>query len=132
MKRAAIVAALLSCVSFPAFATEWYVCDAADDAAHFNVLAPISSDQLTVLGAVVGAGEKNWSTQPVYGPGTPIVVGQAFQDGETIRVDVVDAADATKVAELRLFKATEGDSDALAGTMRIIGVGAWPVTCSGQ
>ena len=59
-------------------------------------------------------------------------MGQAFADSETIRVDMIDEALTTKIAELRLFKATEGDSDALAGTMRIVGVGAWPVTCSGQ
>jgi hypothetical protein len=117
----------------PAHATEWFVYNAPDGAEHFNALALVSSDSLTVFGAIVGAGDKDWSTQPVYGPGTPITLGQAFQDAQTIRVDVMDEKMEAKVAELRIFKAREGDGDmAMGGTMRIIGVGAWPVSCTGQ
>jgi hypothetical protein len=132
VKRAAGLFLLFCGAALPAHATEWYVCDAPDGAAYFNVLAPISSDHLTVIGAIVGAGDKNWSTSSAYGPGDPIVAGQAFEDAETIRVDVIEQAETTAIAELRLFKSHEGDTDALAGTMRIIGVGAWPVICTGQ
>ena len=36
----------------------------------------------------------------------------------------------TVVAQLRLFKATEGDSDATGGILMVPGVGAWAVSCS--
>ena len=37
----------------------------------------------------------------------------------------------TRIAELRLFKAREGDAYAYGGTLRIAGQGAWAVSCSG-
>jgi hypothetical protein len=44
----------------------------------------------------------------------------------------MDANLASKVAELRLFKAAEGEGEAVyAGTLRIPGHGAWAVACSG-
>jgi hypothetical protein len=36
-----------------------------------------------------------------------------------------------KLAELRLFKASEGETYARAGTLRIVGMGAWAVSCEG-
>jgi hypothetical protein len=43
----------------------------------------------------------------------------------------MDAAVANKVAEVRLFKAAEGtEPPAYGGTLRIVGHGAWAVSCS--
>ncbi len=43
----------------------------------------------------------------------------------------MDEAISTRIAELRLFKSTEGDVLVYGGTLRIAGYGAWPVSCSG-
>ena len=58
-------------------------------------------------------------------------VGQAFEDADMIVVDFTDEGVSSIIASLRLFKATEGDSDATGGTLRVPGVGAWAVTCTG-
>jgi len=67
-----------------------------------------------------------------YGPGDPIAVGQAFEDADTVQIDVMDDAMSTLVAQLRLFKAQEADSESVySGTLRIPDYGAWTVTCEG-
>jgi hypothetical protein len=48
-----------------------------------------------------------------------------------VLVDAVDPAMTSRIAELRLFKATEGNSHARGGTLRIPGLGAWAVSCTG-
>ena len=39
--------------------------------------------------------------------------------------------DFNKIAELRLFKASEADAYVSSGTLRIVGMGAWAVACEG-
>ena len=71
-----------------------------------------------------------WSTRD--GEGTLIVRGQAFEDDKTVLIDVMSEGMGAVVAELRVFKAMEGDAPtAMGGTLRIPGVGAWAVSCDG-
>ena len=59
------------------------------------------------------------------GPGGRKNVGSILID---VRTDDMGAV----VAELRVFKAREGDEPtALGGTLRMPGVGAWSVACDG-
>jgi hypothetical protein len=127
--RAAALALLAGATAAPALATEWINCSDAGGAASFDVLVG-SLDVLSVAGMTITAGERVWASDPAYGPGDPASVGQAFEDAETIRIDAVDA-DFAKIAELRLFKASEGDFVATGGTLRMPGIGAWAVSCSG-
>ena len=53
------------------------------------------------------------------------------QGRDTILIDAVDENMAAKIAELRLFKATETDAMVYGGTLRIPGYGAWAVSCTG-
>ena len=62
------------------------------------------------------------------GPGDPVAIGQQFEDEATILVDAMGEG-FEKVAELRLFKASEGDVFVYSGTLRIPGLGAWAVSC---
>lgn len=128
--RAAIVALGLGGLATPALATEWVNCAAPDGAATFDFLTG-SVDVLAVVGLNISVGDKVWASSAAYGPGDPVVVGQAFEDADTIRIDAVDEAMTAKIAELRLFKAAEGDEFVHGGTLRIAGHGAWPVSCSG-
>ena len=132
MRSSALVLALcLGGVAFPASATEWIDCSDAGHLASFNFLVG-TADVLSVSGMTVTAGKKAWSSQPVYGPGQPILVGQAYEDAETIRVDAMDPGLEAKIAELRLFKTGEADGDVIyGGTLHVPGQGAWAVSCDG-
>jgi hypothetical protein len=130
--RRFLLAALVSACLAPqaASATEWVSCAAPSGEASIDYLVG-TLDVLVPVGLNVSVGEKVWASDVAYGPGDPIAVGQAFEDEATIRLDVLDGGMSTVVAELRLFKAQEGEGDPIySGTLRIPGYGAWPVTCS--
>jgi hypothetical protein len=113
-----------------ASATEWVSCAAPGGEASIDYLVG-SLDVLVPVGLNISVGEKVWASDVAYGPGDPIAVGQAFEDENTVRLDVLDGGMSTLVAQLRLFKAQEGDGDPVySGTLRIPGFGAWPVTCT--
>jgi hypothetical protein len=113
----------------PSLATEWIACASSDGGASMDILVG-SVDVLSIAGITVTVGDKVWATDPAYGPGDPVIVGQAFEDADTIRVDAVDDGYVV-VAALRLFKASEGEDYVHAGTLRIPGHGAWAVACTG-
>lgn len=130
MIRAAAIGIALAGLSSPAFATEWVNCGEATGAASFDLLLG-TTDVIAVAGMTITVGEKVWASDVAYGPGEPIAVGQAFETPEMILVDAVDPGVTTKIAELRLFKASEGDVMVYSGTLRLPGHGAWAVSCSG-
>jgi hypothetical protein len=128
-KIAAIAMLLSGLASGGAGATEWVSCAAPGGEASFDYLVG-SLDILAIAGLNVSVGEKVWASDVAYGPGDPIVVGQAFEDADTVRIDVMDDGMSAVVAQLRLFKATEGDGALVySGTLRIPGYGAWAVAC---
>ncbi|WP_417309549.1 hypothetical protein [Devosia sp.] len=130
IKRAAIAIALCG-LATPALASEWISCASPDGGASFDFLVG-TLDVLSVAGMTITAGEQVWATDPAYGPGTPVVVGQAFETADTILIDAMDEAIITRIASLRLFKAVEGDGDPVyAGTLHIPEYGAWAVSCTG-
>jgi hypothetical protein len=127
LAAAGVVAGLAS----PALATEWLNCSDRDGAASIDLLLA-AMDVAAVVGMTISTGDKVWASHVEYGPGDPVTVGQAFEDADMLLVDTMDEAVANKIAELRLFKAAEGDGELIyAGTLRILGHGAWAVSCSG-
>ncbi len=114
----------------PALATEWVNCAEASGAASFDFLAG-TVDVLAIVGLNVSTGDRVWASDVAYGPGEPVAVGQAFETADMILIDAVDPGLTTRIAELRLFKATEADTSVYAGTLRIPGHGAWAVSCTG-
>lgn len=126
MKRLAALGALLI-ASTPAHATEWLICS---DGARASISVLLGQmDVIAVADIMIEAGEKKWSTR---GEGaTPITKGQAFETRDQIWIDVTDANANMIVAELRLFKASEGERLVTAGTLRVAGEGAWAITCTG-
>ena len=109
-----VVAAL---AATPTFATEWVHCA--------DAVGVLSISAITIT-----AGQKVWASDPANGPGDPVSVGQAFEDADSVRIDAMDK-DFYKIAELRLFKASEADAYVSGGTLRIVGMGAWIVACEG-
>lgn len=130
IRQAATAAVLLCGLATPSLTTEWVSCAAPDGAASFDYLAG-TLDVLGIVGMTITVGEQVWATDPAYGPGDPVIVGQAFETGETVLVDAVNPDMTATIAELRLFKADEADAAARGGTLRVPGHGAWPVGCSG-
>jgi hypothetical protein len=126
MLRVLTVLAMLAAT--PAFATEWVHCSDANGDASFDYLAGDGVGVLSVSALTVTAGEKVWASDPANGPGDPVSVGQAFEDTDTVRIDAMDK-DFQRIASLKLFKATEGDTSVYGGTLTITGLGAWAVSC---
>ena len=127
MLRALVVLAALAAAT-PALATEWEHCSDAGGQASFDYLAGDGTGGLSINQLTITAGDKVWASSAATGPGDPVSVGQAFEDDNTVRIDALDK-DFGKFAELRLFKASEGDTLVYSGTLRIEGVGAWAVSC---
>jgi hypothetical protein len=130
LRRAAAMTLVLAGLSSPAFATEWVNCADREGAASFDLLLG-ATEVISVAGMTITVGERVWASDVAYGPGDPVVVGQAFETPDMIIVDAVDPGVTTRIAELRLFKASEGDAFAYGGTLRVPGHGAWAVSCSG-
>jgi hypothetical protein len=127
MKRLLAVAVVMA-LATPAGATEWIACSADGDAASANILVG-AVDVISIASANIEAGGKKWETGAAGD--AAIRVGQAFEDADKILVDFTDEGVASIVASLKLFKASEGDDYVSGGTLRVTGVGAWAVTCSG-
>jgi hypothetical protein len=127
MKRLAAIGFVLIAAAGPAKATEWLNCSDGDKAS-FNVLLG-NMNVIAVDTVEVEAGGMKWSTRG--GDATLITKGQAFETPDQIYIDVTDDNVNAIVAQLRLFKANEGEDYVSAGTLRVAGVGAWAVTCSG-
>lgn len=130
MTRAAAALILFCGLATQSAATEWVNCAAPDGAASIEYLAG-TLDVMSVSGLTISVGEKVWASDVAYGPGDPVAVGQAFETADAVYLDAMTPDMAAKIAELRLFKAGEGDSVALAGTLRLPGIGAYAVNCSG-
>lgn len=126
----ALTLAVLAIAPLPAMATEWLDCTSFDFNQRVQLLAggvdfhQFSAATLYVNGA-------DWSTSPEAQPGAPLDIGQAFWDGETLLVDLIDPAAQTVLAELRVFATSEGADDVKGGVLRVPGKGAWVVVCTG-
>ncbi len=130
MIRLAAIAIGLCGLATPSLATEWVNCSDADGQATFSYLAG-SVDALSIVGLNISVGDKVWASDVAYGPGEPVAISQAFATPDMVFVDAMDPGMIGRIAELRLFKASEGDAVVAAGTLRLPGQGAWAVTCSG-
>ncbi|MEO7223310.1 MAG: hypothetical protein ABIY37_12630 [Devosia sp.] len=129
MMRLVSIVVLGALAASPTLATEWVYCSDAGGLASFDYLAGDGTGVLSIAAVTVTAGERVWASDPANGPGDPVSIGQQFEDTTTISVDAVGAS-FEKVAELRLFKASEGDSFIYGGTLRIPDLGAWAVSCN--
>jgi hypothetical protein len=127
MKRLVAIGFLVIVTAAPAQATEWLNCSDGDKAS-FNVLLG-NMNVIAVDTVDVEVGGKKWSTRDAGA--TPITKGQAFETADQIYIDVTDDKMDAIVAQLRLFKASEGEDYVSAGTLKVTGIGAWAVTCSG-
>ncbi|GLQ57625.1 hypothetical protein [Devosia nitrariae] len=126
--KSAIVGMLVAGVlASPAWASGGIYCNAGD-AAGID-LATGRLAVLHILDATVSVGEETWTTAPARISGTPIVVGQAFEDADSIAVDLMDDNYEAILVRLRLVTEREADEIVIAGTLAVAGRGVWAVTC---
>jgi|GEM_PF-1271578 len=129
-KWAATVAALVSFAS-TALATENIICSSADEKAAIGFLVG-TTPGLSPLSLTMDANGKSWATKP-EGKQTAILIAQAFSDDEGMKIDITDDDAERIIAKLRVTRGhDEGSEPVTAGTLMIVGEGAWPVTCSGE
>ena len=103
-------------------------CASDDGASVYLTLGSLTV--LSVVGVEIAAGAQRW-TMREGGDGQPVVVGQAARYGDLVVVDVTDPNVERIVAELRLLSATEERDHVTAGTLRIVGQGAYALTFVG-
>ena len=120
---------VVAALAMPAAATESIVCASDDKASSIDVLVGLGLDVVSIAHTRIEAGGKSWATDAAGEQ--KLAVGQAFEDAEKLIVDFTDEDVSKIVASLRLFKASEGDDFVEGGTLRVAGLGAWAVTCSG-
>jgi hypothetical protein len=126
MKRALVASAFLLAAT-PAFATGELTC--AGGGASVDLLVG-HVDVLSISRAVIVIGDQTWSSTPESYPGTPISVGQGFEDDRMLAVDFTDDNVSEIIGRLRVVKAEEGDSRAAGGVLTFKGKGAFVVDCS--
>jgi hypothetical protein len=128
MRLAAFMALGAALCASPAAAAQWMSCTDAVGEASFDYFIADGAE-FSVSAITVTAGERVWASDPANGPGDPIRVGNVYDD---VTLSFVDATDEllNKVAELKVFKITEADNTVYGGTLRIVGVGAWVVSCA--
>lgn len=125
--RAAALAFCLAATATPAVASGGIAC--TGDGVEVD-LSVGRLDVISVLRATVEIGDKVWSTDPEIVPGTPIAVGQAFEDESRLLVDFTDEAVNAIVGRLRVFFLTEGDGYAAGGVFSFKDEGVFVVDCS--
>jgi hypothetical protein len=81
---------------------------------------------LGILRTVVTVGEETWSSDQSYVKGTPVTVGQAFEDDRFMAVDFMDDNLEGIIGRLRVVNLEEIS----AGAFAMNGKGSWIVDCS--
>nr|WP_295467268.1 hypothetical protein [Mesorhizobium sp.] len=127
MKRALLAAALLASAAWPAQATGELSC--GGEGVGIDLLVG-HIDVLSISRAVITIGDQTWSSTPESYPGTPITVGQGFEDDRMLAVDFTDENVNEIIGRLRVVKAEEGDSRVAGGVFTFKGKGAFVVDCS--
>ncbi|WP_119392410.1 hypothetical protein [Taklimakanibacter lacteus] len=114
-----------------ALATENIICSSADEKAAMGFVVG-TTPGLSPLSLTMDANGKSWATKP-EGSQIGILVAQAFSDDDVLQIDIADDNAEQIIAKLRVTRAHEyGQEPIAAGTLHIVGVGAWPVICGGE
>ena len=128
MLNVMVIGLALSATAATAQATEWMYCGDSDGVVSVGFLLG-SVDAFMPSAITMSHGDETWTSDPVYGEGTPITMGQGFADASSLKVDLFDDGLSARIAELRLSRAEEGTDLVLAGTLRIPGQGVWAISC---
>ena len=131
MGRIGAMALVLSIgsLALPVQATEWMYCSDATNAVGIDMLFG-QADTIYLDSFILRYEDQVWASNTAVGPGDPISAAQWFGDADHFDADFVDGGGAL-LAEVRLRSASEGELLADGGTLRIVGRGAWAISCPG-
>lgn len=128
--KALLFLACASCTGFavtsPAHATAEIYCKATDGRSGEIQMNVGRLPVLRVVSATVTAFGKTWSTRE--GIGTEIIVGQAFEDRHSLRVDFTDPNVESVLISLRTVRVSTEKESGEAGILRIANA-VYPVMC---
>lgn len=85
-----------------------------------------------VLGAAIEVDGVAYSTGPERGPGTPMIIGQAFGDDDHMMFDFTDPNMETILASVRLDFVKGNEDYPLAGKVAVAGKPAKKISCSAE
>lgn len=106
-------------------ATGTIACQTSDGDAGFHIgIGTVPG--MAIISAEIEASGQVWRMSD-----DALAVSQAFSDGESIRIDFTDANLEGLLARVRLFQAHEESDNVMAGTLEVINVGAYAVSCEG-
>jgi hypothetical protein len=126
-----MAAAALMLFARPGLATESIICSSADEKAAMGFVVG-TTPGLNPLSLTLVVNGKSWATKP-EGKQTPILIAQAFSDDDGMKIDITDDNAERIIAKLRVTHGhDEGSEPVTAGTLMIVGEGAWPVICAGE
>lgn len=129
MKYRVVAAALLMTMAVgSAGATDTIDCSDPNGRASVGLTVG-SLPILAVVGAHISADDREWAIGMEGENAT--VAGQAFQTGDQWLVDFTDPNVERVIAEVRLLLTRENDDYVLVGTLKVPGVGAYPLICVG-
>lgn len=126
----AVGAAALALWAAPAFATGEVYCEGPEGSGVVFGYGFGRVPGLAVISATIEVGDQSWSVVEREGA-TQIVVLQGAYEGSLTIIDFADQYVSEVVASVRLVSASEGRDFAMAGTLRIPGVGAFALVCDG-
>lgn len=83
-----------------------------------------------VFSVTVSAGGREFTTEPGL-PGEPVSIAQAFDDGELLRIDLVDDQATRRIAAIRLLRADHDTMPLQLGFLQIENEPPISITCEG-
>ena len=113
----------------PAYATGSIECSDPQTSTSVNILlgaGPVPN----VLSVTIVAGDKRYTTVPGQ-PGEQLTIAQAYDDGEIVRIDLVDQQAEKRVAAIRIIKADTETDPLQVGYVQVNNGDPVGVTCEG-
>lgn len=83
-----------------------------------------------VFSVALSVGGREFTTGPGH-PGDPVDIAQAFDDGEVLRIDLVDPQATTRIAAIRLLYADHDDRPLRIGFVQIEQEPPVGISCEG-
>ncbi|MBO6639059.1 MAG: hypothetical protein JJ920_15965 [Roseitalea sp.] len=113
-----------------ASATASVACTGVDDTDTSVLLTLGRVPVLAVVNAIIEADGTVYATNPPAGEDAEVILfGQGYTDQERLWADFTDPNVEEIIITLRLERAYDGKTAAEAGVLRIVGQGAYAVTC---
>jgi hypothetical protein len=127
MIRALFMTIAFASLTTPSLAGVNLMCSDGDRVTADFPLA--GGEGLSLLGATISVGDGTWSTDRDIKHAIQLAPHQSARVNDRISIDLADANSERIVARLRLFQVLGYEEIIIGGTLEIIDVGAWVVTC---